>query len=203
MHAQAETEATTSVPWGAGWLACGASSWSWDPDLASKYYRARYYDPKVGRFISEDPFSVRSNMYAYADNAPGLLTDPRGLYPESKRKVDGIYVICCYPGGGIGICRGSEPMSTDPNVDSCMIEHEERHIQDLNADRFPCDKSKCAFRVQEHYPVAPGQKNPTECSAYCWELECLKKKKPWPKVRERIGRVEAAITKYCGKKKCT
>jgi RHS repeat-associated protein len=26
-----------------------------EPENGSKYYRARYYDPKVGRFISEDP----------------------------------------------------------------------------------------------------------------------------------------------------
>lgn len=26
-----------------------------DPGIGLYYYRARYYDPKVGRFISEDP----------------------------------------------------------------------------------------------------------------------------------------------------
>jgi RHS repeat-associated protein len=27
----------------------------WDPEIGLHYYRARYYDPRVGRFISEDP----------------------------------------------------------------------------------------------------------------------------------------------------
>ncbi len=27
----------------------------WDPETNLYYYRARYYDPKIGRFLSEDP----------------------------------------------------------------------------------------------------------------------------------------------------
>jgi RHS repeat-associated protein len=91
MHAQAETEgqteAATSAPgatgatWGARWTSGGGVSWSWDPDLASKYYRARYYDPKVGRFISEDPigFEAGPNFYAYVNGNPVNLVDPSGL----------------------------------------------------------------------------------------------------------------------------
>jgi RHS repeat-associated protein len=26
----------------------------WDPEAGLYYYRARYYDPKIGRFLSED-----------------------------------------------------------------------------------------------------------------------------------------------------
>ena len=44
-------------------------------------YRMRYYDPNVGRFISEDPIDFRggSNFYAYARNNPVRWTDPFGL----------------------------------------------------------------------------------------------------------------------------
>lgn len=41
------------------------------------YYRARYYDPRVGRFLSEDPLS-RPASYVYADNNPVSLSDPSG-----------------------------------------------------------------------------------------------------------------------------
>jgi RHS repeat-associated protein len=44
-------------------------------------YRARYYDPKVGRFISEDPkrFEAGVNFYAYVENNPINGNDPDGL----------------------------------------------------------------------------------------------------------------------------
>lgn len=51
------------------------------PTGPSKYYRARYYDPRVGRFISEDPigFEGGDNSYAYVANRPTVGTDPYGL----------------------------------------------------------------------------------------------------------------------------
>jgi RHS repeat-associated protein len=57
--------------------ACGSA----DPPGASKYYRARYYDPHLGRFISEDPigFAGGANLYAYVENNPALFSDPLGF----------------------------------------------------------------------------------------------------------------------------
>jgi RHS repeat-associated protein len=45
------------------------------------YYRARYYAPALGRFVSEDPigFVAGPNAYVYVRNSPTLLTDPLGL----------------------------------------------------------------------------------------------------------------------------
>jgi len=53
-----------------------------DPETGLYYYRARYYDPTVGRFISEDPAGFAgsgTNFYAYVRNSPINLTDPLGL----------------------------------------------------------------------------------------------------------------------------
>ncbi|HVT18588.1 MAG TPA: RHS repeat-associated core domain-containing protein [Thermoanaerobaculia bacterium] len=46
------------------------------------YYRARYYDPAIGRFTAEDPIGLRGgdvNLYAYAGGDPVNQTDPSGL----------------------------------------------------------------------------------------------------------------------------
>ena len=52
-----------------------------DAENGLYFYRARYYDPRIGRFISEDPIGLRGgiNTYAYTFNSPLNLTDPLGL----------------------------------------------------------------------------------------------------------------------------
>jgi RHS repeat-associated protein len=44
-------------------------------------YRARYYEPSIGRFISEDPMgaSAGTNFYSYVGNDPINFLDPWGL----------------------------------------------------------------------------------------------------------------------------
>lgn len=47
------------------------------------YVRARWYDPKLARFVSEDPIGLAGgiNTYAYVGNSPVNATDPSGLNP--------------------------------------------------------------------------------------------------------------------------
>jgi RHS repeat-associated protein len=54
-----------------------------DRDLESDldYYRARYYDPRLGRFISQDPIGFEANdpnVQRYVGNSVTLATDPSG-----------------------------------------------------------------------------------------------------------------------------
>jgi RHS repeat-associated protein len=53
----------------------------WDPEARLQYSRARYYDPKLGRFSGEDPIRWFGgvNFYAYAGNSPASMIDPWGL----------------------------------------------------------------------------------------------------------------------------
>ena len=44
------------------------------------YYRARFYDLQLGRFISEDPIGLAINSFAYVSNNPQNKVDPSGLY---------------------------------------------------------------------------------------------------------------------------
>jgi RHS repeat-associated protein len=49
-------------------------------DQCPSYYRARYYDPQVGRFINEDSigFAAGLNFYRYVHNRPSTMIDPSG-----------------------------------------------------------------------------------------------------------------------------
>lgn len=53
-----------------------------DSETGLMYYRARWYDPQAGRFISEDPIGFLGqdvNFYGYVHNDPLRLIDPTGL----------------------------------------------------------------------------------------------------------------------------
>jgi RHS repeat-associated protein len=52
-----------------------------DSETGLMYYRARYYDPNTGRFLSEDPLSAlgKLNFYPYVGNGPTGSVDPTGL----------------------------------------------------------------------------------------------------------------------------
>ena len=52
-----------------------------DADTGLMYYRARFYDPQLGRFIGEDPIGLNGgiNPYSYVLNNPARSVDPSGL----------------------------------------------------------------------------------------------------------------------------
>jgi RHS repeat-associated protein len=67
----------------------GYTGHKFDTDLGLSYMQARYYDPVIGRFYSNDPVDVMEhligeagvqgfNRYAYANNNPYKYTDPDG-----------------------------------------------------------------------------------------------------------------------------
>jgi RHS repeat-associated protein len=60
-----------------------------DSETGLYFYRARYYDQSVGRFLSEDPIRFRGgqNFYAYTGNNPTNFADPEGLLKACCRPV--------------------------------------------------------------------------------------------------------------------
>jgi len=74
-----------------------------EPGGSLWYLRARYYDPAVGRFISEDPIGLAGgiNVYSYVRNSPARYTDPRGLDAEGCDMIPWCFetprtLNCCY-----------------------------------------------------------------------------------------------------------
>ena len=67
------------------------------------YYRARYYSPVYGRFISQDPIGLNGgiNMYLYALNNPVNEIDPYGLFCLPPQLRDTVI------GGGAGALGGA------------------------------------------------------------------------------------------------
>ena len=60
----------------------GYTGRDWDADADLQYNRARWYDPAVGRWLSEDPIGFEAgdaNLSRYVSNSPVDLRDPSGL----------------------------------------------------------------------------------------------------------------------------
>ena len=56
-----------------------------DPQTGLYYVRARWYDPELARFVSEDPLGLEGglNPYVFAGNSPVNVRDPSGLQPPT------------------------------------------------------------------------------------------------------------------------
>jgi RHS repeat-associated protein len=96
------------------------TSREYDSETGFYFYRARYYDPKVGRFISEDPIGFEGgdvNFYAYVKNDPINYTDPSGLHIVCRPPYYNCYYhLSCidgheHPNGDVteGRCFDSNP----------------------------------------------------------------------------------------------
>ena len=63
-----------------------------DAESGLYYYRARYYDASIGRFLNEDPTQFLSgtvNFYAYVTNNPVSFRDPSGLQDSTDAAAAG------------------------------------------------------------------------------------------------------------------
>jgi RHS repeat-associated protein len=62
-------------------VAFGYAGYYFDQETGLYHTRTRYYDPRLGRFLTPDPIRQQGglNLYAYANDDPLNRTDPSGL----------------------------------------------------------------------------------------------------------------------------
>ena len=82
------------APFGSAWgkseqNEIGYTGHKFDTDIGLSYMQARYYDPVIGRFYSNDPVGpnrtnpiMSFNRYIYVNNNPYKYTDPTGMELE-------------------------------------------------------------------------------------------------------------------------
>ena len=103
----------------------------YDVETGLYYYRARYYNPEIGRFISEDPIGfveLETNFYRYAFNSPHNFIDHDGQFPESILEGFECYVhINTYNNLKLNVRRNRE-----------SIQELERRLREINENQNIC-----------------------------------------------------------------
>jgi RHS repeat-associated protein len=152
-------------------------SWTFSAETApeypqASYYRARYYDPTIGRFISEDPLGFSSggeNFYVYTENNSIGFKDPLGLYtlqphvPAPSAALDTF--LKCMDGlvGGAGVTVSATTNGVHADHGHALgTSVDIKPPAGLPADTVFCYGGKCgAARGLNESPAQGGQKLPT------------------------------------------
>jgi len=131
------------------------------------YYRARYYDPQAGRFLSEDPIGFLSgdaigveaadpNLYRYVRNNPINLTDPTGQIAVAiPVVVGGEAVLDALIGLGAGAALGElisnvlERGGNQNQKDSGLEDLTNEQIADLLKDKSLSPKEKRRLQKEQ------------------------------------------------------
>ncbi|HVH70779.1 MAG TPA: RHS repeat-associated core domain-containing protein [Candidatus Dormibacteraeota bacterium] len=115
-----------------------------DSETSLYYYRARYYDPKEGRFLAEDPLGPKDegpSLYAYVGNNPTNSEDPLGLY--------GIDPSCknhrCVPMSGGGPNNPKKPPQQTNVADAIQQGTDEQcsNLQGVDPKYRSCVQKSC------------------------------------------------------------
>jgi RHS repeat-associated protein len=148
----------------------------WDQEASLYYYRARYYDPQIGRFISEDPIGFKAgiNYYRYVRNNPANLTDPKGLYelkgfPAAEAAQMSIAI------GQLAAKLRSNPCCIDPKLRDRVL--------DLLQ---PFKPGGVTFVYQQTLPASPGY------------ITCAQVSAGWDFLSTTVTISQAALNGQCG-----
>jgi len=120
-------------------------------DRVKSYYRARYYDPGVGRFTSEDSkrFNGNINFYGYVANDVPNKIDPSGLTPcWTKFTITGVANCSVQFVSAKGFsCKFGDPRG---QVESLCAQLQKAIQNDGSVDLppIPCPSGQCCKNLQ-------------------------------------------------------
>ena len=103
----------------------GGNGCQTDADTGVVLMGHRYYDTRIGRFISQDPVQAGSNWYSYAGNNPTNNTDPTGLITQEQgdEEYDNLINSSHYDGETISWDANNQPSYKDANGVICSASY--------------------------------------------------------------------------------
>jgi RHS repeat-associated protein len=152
------------------------TSREFDSESGLYSYRARYFDPSTGRFISEDPIGLGGglNFYQYVRNNPILLNDPLGLRWTNTGvpAPPNTNTIVCNGLGGINVQIGiNQDQQALHCLYTCLWAHEESHWRyAIAANPGVCNRAAAGVQVAS---TSLQEIRASELAAYNVEINCL------------------------------
>jgi len=185
----------------------------WDSEIGLYYYRARYYDSRLGRFISEDPlgFWDGTNVFAYVHSRAPNGSDPSGLaeqcgcdrlQDQSGQSKSGWNAgVCCKDGHFVICVNNASWKKFGPRQRKCILEHEESHMSEMKFLGQGCNDAPCTLQpIPYDVPNDPDGYDRvywmSECAGYLREVACLKGSNEWnpidkgPAYKVAMGKME-------------
>lgn len=122
------------------------------------YYRARFYDPKAGRFISEDPIGFGGgdmNLYRYVLNNPVNLVDPFGYKGKAPLPSYTFLENTKIPQNRNFLCTPSDVIPVDYGEIKPLISDDEKKIASILFDpltnAIPTSKADLISKIPGGY----------------------------------------------------
>ena len=134
-----------------------------DEETGFVYFGRRYYDPSIGKWLTQDPLGLKAgpNLYAYVLNNPLTLVDQYGLIDSDTQHTSKAYHLCHGVDTDSGVDRRAENARRQEReefrqyIADCQQEREEinnfyathdldvyTRTEPLNFDSEPCGTNK-------------------------------------------------------------